>query len=62
LAAGRAPGFGWTTLIINGGIECGFSTPPQAADRIAYFQRYAAILGVDTGSNVNCSTQRPYAG
>ncbi|GAB4817844.1 hypothetical protein N2152v2_004890 [Parachlorella kessleri] len=62
VAAGRAPSFGWTTLIINGGIECGFSTPPQAADRIAYFQRYAAILGVDTGSNVDCSTERPYAG
>ncbi|GAB4817843.1 hypothetical protein N2152v2_004889 [Parachlorella kessleri] len=62
VAAGRAPGFGWTTLIINGGLECGISTPPQVADRIAYFQRYAAILGVDTGTqNVDCSTQRPYA-
>jgi hypothetical protein len=54
------PGFGATTNIINGVLECGTPTDGRVADRIGYFQRYAGLMGVTTGSNLECSTQRPF--
>ncbi|MDF4004327.1 glycoside hydrolase family 19 protein [Luteibacter sp. PPL552] len=48
LADGRAPGFGVTTLIMNGGVECGGSGAEHAAsaNRITYYRAFAAKLGV----------------
>lgn len=62
VAAGRLSGFGLTTNIINGGLECSGtgSVQGQELDRIGYFKRYAALLGVDTGSNLDCSRQQHY--
>ncbi|WIA42818.1 hypothetical protein OEZ86_008748 [Tetradesmus obliquus] len=62
MAVGRLPGFGLTTNIINGGLECsGTGTVQgQELDRIGYFKRYAALFGVDTGSNLDCSRQQHY--
>ncbi|WVZ96180.1 hypothetical protein U9M48_041849 [Paspalum notatum var. saurae] len=61
VAANRTAGFGLTTNIINGGVECGPAGAPQAvADRIGFFKRYCAMLGVDTGPNLDCAQQKPY--
>ncbi|XP_020093752.1 chitinase 11-like [Ananas comosus] len=60
-AAGRAPGYGVTTNIINGGLECGkgFSTNEEK-DRVGFYQKYCDILGVSYGANVGCLNQKPY--
>jgi hypothetical protein len=62
VAGGRLPGFGLATNIINGGLECtGTGTVMgQEADRIGYFKRYAALFGVTTGDNLDCSRQQHY--
>lgn len=59
-AAGRLPGYGVITNIINGGLECGKGPNPQVADRIGFFRRYCGILGVGTGNNLDCYNQRPF--
>ncbi|KAK4781125.1 hypothetical protein SAY87_017231 [Trapa incisa] len=59
-AAGRVPGYGLLTNIINGGIECGKPTPPQVIDRIGFYKRYCDLLGVSYGSNLDCAGQKPY--
>ena len=58
-AAGRLPGFGTVTNVVNGGIECG-STNAQQSDRIAYFQRYVGLFGTDTGPNLSCSSSQHF--
>lgn len=61
VAAGRKIGYGWTTNVINGGLECnGGSIKAQEADRIGYYKRYAEILGVSAGDNLDCAAQKPY--
>jgi len=61
-AIGRVPGYGMTTNIINGGLECNSGTPKaQELDRIGYFKRYADILGVSYGDNLDCANMRSYA-
>lgn len=60
VAAGRAPGYGVTTNIINGGIECGRGPTPQTIDRIGFYKRYCDILGVSYGPNLDCDNQRPF--
>ena len=61
-AAGRLPGFGVVTNIINGGLECGpgRSNTQGGPDRIAYFRRYVILLGADTGSNLSCDNQQHF--
>ncbi|ROS05552.1 chitodextrinase [Sinobacterium caligoides] len=47
IAAGREAGFGVTTLIINGGVECGGATEhQQSQNRIDYYKGLADYLGV----------------
>ncbi len=63
-AAGIKPGFGATTNIINGGIECGQQVEkPQSLNRIAYYKQFAAALGVPIGANeeLGCATQQRFA-
>ncbi|KAM0902363.1 hypothetical protein ACQ4PT_019393 [Festuca glaucescens] len=60
-AAGRVPGYGVITNIINGGLECGIGPDPRVADRIGFYQRYCGILGVTAGSNLDCYNQRPFS-
>ncbi|KAJ4786341.1 Chitinase [Rhynchospora pubera] len=59
-AANRTAGFGLTTNIINGGLECGIPTTAQVQDRINYYKRYAQIFGVDVGPNLDCANQQHY--
>ncbi|KAK9688705.1 hypothetical protein RND81_09G005400 [Saponaria officinalis] len=60
-SAGRVPGFGVITNIINGGLECGHGTDPRVEDRIGFYKRYCDILGVSYGNNLDCNSQRPFA-
>ncbi|XP_038971430.1 chitinase 1-like [Phoenix dactylifera] len=59
-AAGRVPGYGVITNIINGGIECGKGQDSSVADRIGFYKRYCDILGVSYGDNLDCYNQRPF--
>nr|AUN87468.1 chitinase [Camellia fraterna] len=60
-AAGRLPGYGVITNIINGGIECGKGSVSHQEDRIGFYKRYSDIFGVGFGSNLDCNNQRPFA-
>jgi len=60
-AAGRVPGYGLLTNIINGGLECGTGTISDAQKgRIGFYQRYCSLLGVGTGSNLDCQNQKHF--
>ncbi|KAK7346293.1 hypothetical protein VNO80_20809 [Phaseolus coccineus] len=60
-SAGRVPGFGVITNIINGGIECGHGQDNQVQDRIGFYQRYCQLMGINPGGNLDCNSQRPFA-
>lgn len=59
-AAGRAPGFGMTVNIINGGLECGIPTDDRVRDRIRFYEYFAAQLGVSAGENLECASMQHY--
>uniref|UniRef100_A0A5B7ANA5 Putative basic endochitinase-like n=1 Tax=Davidia involucrata TaxID=16924 RepID=A0A5B7ANA5_DAVIN len=59
-AAGRVPGYGAITNIINGGLECGRGSDARVQDRIGFYRRYCGIIGVSTGDNLDCANQRPF--
>lgn len=57
---GISPGFGATTNIINGGIECGHGyEKPQSVNRVAYYREFARHLQVPIASNevLGCANQ-----
>ncbi|MQI71907.1 hypothetical protein EI017_24310, partial [Escherichia coli] len=60
-AAGRVPGYGVITNIINGGLECGRGQDSRVDDRVGFYRRYCQILGVSPGDNLDCNNQRPFA-
>ncbi|GFZ09437.1 basic chitinase [Actinidia rufa] len=60
-SAGRVPGYGVITNIINGGLECGKGSNPQADNRVGFYKRYCDILGIGYGNNLDCNNQRPFA-
>nr|AAP03087.1 class Ib chitinase [Galega orientalis] len=60
-SAGRVPGYGVITNIINGGLECGHGQDPRVDDRVGFYRRYCQILGVSPGDNLDCNNQRPFA-
>ncbi|VAI93953.1 unnamed protein product [Triticum turgidum subsp. durum] len=60
-AAGRVPGFGVITNIVNGGIECGHGHDNCVADRIGFYKRYCNIFGIGYGGNLDCYKQSPFA-
>jgi Chitinase class I len=49
-----------TINIINGGLECSISTPPQVNDRVGFYQRFCQMLGVSTGDNMYCDRMAHY--
>ena len=60
---GIKPGFGATTNIINGGIECGHGyEKPQSINRMAYYQQHAAALNVpvDSDEALGCANQKSF--
>lgn len=62
VAANRQIGLGWTTNIINGGIECNQQRVWQAQqNRIDFYKSYCKKLGVSVGAGMlSCETQRSY--
>jgi chitinase len=61
-AAGREPGFGLVTDIINGGLECGHGDDDRVQDRIGFYDRFVSLLGTDRGEDVDCGAMTPYGG
>jgi chitinase len=59
-ALGRLPGFGMTTNIINGGLECAQPGNLKVEDRVGFFERYTGMLATDMGENVYCDMMTPY--
>jgi len=51
---GRAPGFGMTINIINGGLECSIPTDGRVHDRVGFYERFTQMLGVSMGDNIYC--------
>ncbi|XP_047162381.1 endochitinase [Vigna umbellata] len=60
VAAGRLPGYGTVTNIINGGLECGRGQDSRVEDRIGFLKRYCDLLGVGYGNNLDCYSQTPF--
>ena len=64
IADGRLPGFGVTTMVINGGVECGGTGPEHAAsaNRISYYRAFAATLGVpvDERETLGCRNMKEF--
>ncbi|KAJ6853788.1 chitinase 10-like [Iris pallida] len=60
LAANRTAGFGLVTNIINGGLECGLPGDARVSDRIGFYKRYAQLLNVDVGPNLDCANQKHF--
>jgi basic endochitinase B len=58
-AAGRLPGYGVITNIING-IECGKGYNEKVANRTFFYTSYCDILGISYGDNLDCYNQRPF--
>lgn len=59
-SAGRVPGYGVTTNIINGGIECGIGPNIYVENRIGFYKRYCDMLGVSYGDNLDCFNQKNF--
>ncbi|KAI3847725.1 hypothetical protein MKW92_048634 [Papaver armeniacum] len=60
VSAGRLPGYGVITNIINGGIECNKGPNDSGKDRIGFYQRYCSLMGVSVGDNLDCYYQKPF--
>ncbi|EEF36640.1 class I chitinase, putative [Ricinus communis] len=60
IGAGRLPGYGLLTNIINGGLEWGIPNDSRVNSRIGFYKRYCEMLGVDPGENLDCFNQRPF--
>ncbi|KAK8944655.1 hypothetical protein KSP39_PZI008435 [Platanthera zijinensis] len=57
--AGRIPGFGVITNIVNRG-ECGHGFDTRCDSRIGFYDRYCNMLGADVGENLDCYDQTPF--
>jgi len=61
-AKGRIPGFGMTTNIINGEVECNKVDNMQSMnDRIGFYKHFLKLLGVtDNNCACSCGNMKPY--
>ncbi len=60
---GISPGFGATTNVINGGIECGHGyEKPQSVNRVDYYRNHTAALNVpiDNNEELGCKDQKRF--
>ncbi|MEG4422340.1 chitinase [Microcoleus sp. LAD1_D5] len=57
---GRAPGFGMTINIINGGLECSIPTNDKVNDRVGFYKRFTEMLGVSMGDSIFCENMAHY--
>ncbi|KAL4281128.1 hypothetical protein GQ457_03G001650 [Hibiscus cannabinus] len=58
-AAGRVPGYGLVTNIINGG-QCGRGRNAAGEDRIGFYKRYCDMFGVGYGDYLDCYNQNSF--
>ena len=62
ISGGLIDGFGLTTMIINGGIECGKgSETPQALNRADYYMDFASFLVVDVEGELGCGNMKQFS-
>ncbi|NOQ32548.1 MAG: chitinase [Helicobacteraceae bacterium] len=64
ISNGLTNGFGVTTNIINGGVECGGSVEvAQSLNRISYYKEFASYLGVKIASDevLGCSNMKQFS-
>jgi GH18 family chitinase/chitodextrinase len=64
IASGLVPGFGVTTNIINGGVECGGSVEvAQSLNRIGYYREFAEYLGVPVAEDevLGCAGMKQFS-
>ncbi len=61
-AKGRIPGFGMTTNIINGGVECNKGENVESMnDRIGFYKHFLKQLGVnDNNCACSCAQMKPF--
>ena len=52
--------FGWTTHVINGGLECGIGGNLSSIDRQNYFKYYMSELGLTPEDNLSCAQMTRY--
>jgi len=57
---GREPGFGMTTNIINGGLECNKPTPQKVENRVNYYLTYIEELQTTAGNALYCNDMQNY--
>lgn len=57
---GASSRFGWTTNIINGGIECGKPGNYQSLDRQEYFKNFMSFVNLTPESNLSCEQMSSY--
>lgn len=63
ISNGLVSGFGVTTQIINGGVECGGSTEiAQSLNRISYYKSFAEYLGVEVPADevLGCANMKQF--
>jgi chitinase len=60
VAAGRLPGYGVITNIINGGLECGRGPDDRVDSRIGIYKHFCDMLGISYGDNLDCYSQRRF--
>ncbi|RLM54275.1 hypothetical protein C2845_PM10G21810 [Panicum miliaceum] len=60
VAAGRLPGYGVITNIINGGLECGRGPDDRVDSRIRFFKHFCDMLGISYGDNLDCYRQTAF--
>merc|ERR1712012_1509437 len=56
-------GFGATTMVVNGALECGSSpsNPTGAANRAKFYRRFAKRFGLDiSGEKLGCKDSKPF--
>ena len=64
ISNGLTPGFGVTTQIINGGVECGGSTEiAQSLNRIEYYQEFSTYLDVSVENTevLGCANMKQFS-
>jgi len=62
LSGGLRSGFGLTTNIINGGIECGKgSESQQSINRAEYYRYFANYLGVEVEGELRCGKMKQFS-
>ena len=61
ITSNHIPGFGTTTMIINGKLECGKSTQ-EAQNRAKYYREFARKMGVEiSGEKMDCSDMSEFS-